>query len=78
MIVSATMRHRKMPQGLLDMISIIVLIGDKLMKLPFTIFPNVGDYVSYINEQGETQFLIVSKRLFNQVTNNLVITLKNI
>lgn len=48
------------------------------LKLPFTIFPNVGDYVSYINEQGETQFLIVSKRLFNQVTNNLVITLKNI
>jgi hypothetical protein len=44
----------------------------------FTITPNVGDYVSYINEQGETQFLIVSKRLFNQVTNNLVITLKNI
>ena len=44
----------------------------------FTIIPNVGDYVSYINEQGETQFLIVSKRLFNQVTNNLVITLKNI
>lgn len=48
------------------------------LRLPFTIFPNVGDYVSYINEQGETQFLIVSKRLFNQVTNNLVITLKNI
>ena len=40
--------------------------------------PNVGDYVSYINEQGETQFLIVSKRLFNSATNNLVITLKNI
>ena len=48
------------------------------LQLPFTIFPNVGDYVSYINEQGETQFLITSKRLFNQVTNNLVITLKNI
>jgi hypothetical protein len=44
----------------------------------FTITPNVGDYVSYINEQGESQFLIASKRLFNQVTNNLVITLKNI
>lgn len=44
----------------------------------FTITPNVGDYVSYINEQGEAQFLIASKRLFNQVTNNLVITLKNI
>jgi hypothetical protein len=48
------------------------------LQLPFTIYPNVGDYVSYINEQGETQFLIASKRLFNQVTNNLVITLKNI
>lgn len=48
------------------------------LRLPFTIMPNVGDYVSYINEQGETQFLIASKRLFNQVTNNLVITLKNI
>lgn len=44
----------------------------------FTICPNVGDYVSYINEQGEAQFLITSKKLFNQVTNNLVITLKNI
>jgi len=44
----------------------------------FTITPNIGDYVSYINEQGETQFLIASKKLFNQVTNNLVITLKNI
>jgi len=48
------------------------------LQLPFTIMPNVGDYVSYINEQGETQFLIVSKRLFNSATNNLVITLKNI
>jgi hypothetical protein len=48
------------------------------LHLPFTISPNVGDYVSYINEQGETQFLIASKRLFNQITNNLVITLKNI
>ena len=48
------------------------------LQLPFTISPNVGDYVSYINQQGETQFLITSKRLFNQVTNNLVITLKNI
>jgi len=48
------------------------------LKLPFTIYPNVGDYVSFIDEIGETQFLMVSKRLFNQVTNNLVITLKNI
>ena len=48
------------------------------LNLPFTIYPNVGDYVSYINQEGETQFLIASKRLFNQVTNNLVITLKNI
>jgi len=48
------------------------------LKLPFTIIPNVGDYVSFIDNMGETQFLITSKRLFNQVTNNLVITLKNI
>jgi hypothetical protein len=48
------------------------------LQLPFTIMPNVGDYVSFIDEIGETQFLMVSKRLFNQVTNNLVITLKNI
>jgi len=48
------------------------------LKLPFTISPNVGDYVSFIDEIGETQFLIASKRLFNSVTNNLVITLKNI
>jgi len=48
------------------------------LNLPFTISPNVGDYVSFIDEIGETQFLMVSKRLFNQVTNNLVITLKNI
>jgi hypothetical protein len=44
----------------------------------FTITPNVGDYISYIDEQGQTQFLMASKKLFNQVTNNLVITLKNI
>jgi hypothetical protein len=50
----------------------------KNLLLNFTITPNIGDYVSYINEQGETQFLIASKKLFNQVTNNLVITLKNI
>ena len=48
------------------------------LKLPFTISPNVGDYVSFIDNMGETQFLIASKKLFNQVTNNLVITLKNI
>jgi hypothetical protein len=48
------------------------------LRLPFTIMPNVGDYISFIDEIGETQFLIVSKRLFNQATNNLVITLKNI
>ena len=44
----------------------------------FTITPNVGDYISYIDEQGQTQFLMTSKKLFNQVTNNLVVTLKNI
>jgi hypothetical protein len=44
----------------------------------FTITPNVGDYISYIDEQGQTQFLMASKKLFNQVTNNLVVTLKNI
>jgi len=44
----------------------------------FTIPPNVGDYISYLDEQGQTQFLMTSKRLFNSVTNNLVITLKNI
>jgi hypothetical protein len=48
------------------------------LKLPFTIIPNVGDYVSFIDNMGETQFLLASKKLFNQVTNNLVITLKNI
>jgi hypothetical protein len=44
----------------------------------FTIPPNVGDYISYLDEQGQTQFLMTSKRLFNSVTNNLVITLKYI
>ena len=44
----------------------------------FTIPPNVGDYISYLDEQSQTQFLMTSKRLFNSVTNNLVITLKNI
>jgi hypothetical protein len=48
------------------------------LHLPFTITPNIGDYVSFIDNMGETQFLIASKKLFNQVTNNLVITLKNI
>jgi len=48
------------------------------LKLPFTISPNVGDYISYLDEQGQTQFLMTSKRLFNSVTNNLVITLKYI
>ncbi len=33
------------------------------LQLPFTISPNVGDYVSYINQQGETQFLIASKKI---------------
>ena len=32
------------------------------LDLPFTILPNVGDYVSYINPQGEVQFLIVTRR----------------
>jgi hypothetical protein len=44
----------------------------------FTITPNVGDYISYLDEQGQAQFLMTSKRLFNSVTNNLVITLKYI
>jgi len=48
------------------------------LQLPFTIIPNVGDYVSFIDNMGETQFLLASKKLFNQVTNNLVITLKKI
>jgi hypothetical protein len=48
------------------------------LKLPFTIYPNVGDYVSFIDEMGEAKFLITSKKLFNSATNNLVITLKNI
>ena len=46
------------------------------LDLPFTILPNVGDYVSYINPQGEVQFLIVTRKLFSSATNNLIITLK--
>jgi hypothetical protein len=46
------------------------------LELPFTISPNVGDYVSYVNPQGEVQFLIVTRRLFSSATNNLIITLK--
>jgi len=45
------------------------------LELPFTIPPNVGDYVSYVNAQGEVQFLIVTRRLFSSA-NNLIITLK--
>lgn len=47
------------------------------LELPFTIPPNVGDYVSYINGQGEIEFLIVTRKQFSSVSNYLIITLKN-
>ena len=47
------------------------------IQFPFTIPPNVGDYISYHNEIGEVQTLLVTKRIFSSVTNNIIINFKN-
>ena len=43
------------------------------IELPFTIPPNVGDFISYHNELDEVQNLLVTKRIFSAVTNNIII-----
>jgi hypothetical protein len=47
------------------------------IELPFTIPPNVGDFISYHNELDEVQNLLVTKRIFSAVTNNIIINFKN-
>ena len=47
------------------------------IELPFTIPPNVGDTISYHNELDEVQNLLVTKRIFSAVTNNIIINFKN-
>lgn len=47
------------------------------IELPFTIPPNVGDFINYLNELGEMQSYIVTKRIFSGVTNNIIINFKN-
>jgi hypothetical protein len=47
------------------------------IELPFSIPPNVGDFISYHNELNEVQNLLVTKRIFSAVTNNIIINIKN-
>ena len=47
------------------------------IELHFTISPNVGDFISYHNELDEVQNLLVTKRIFSAVTNNIIINIKN-
>jgi hypothetical protein len=49
----------------------------KSIEMPFTIPPNVGDFMSCPNELGEMQSYIVTKRIFSEVTNNIIINFKN-
>ena len=36
------------------------------IELPFTIPPNVGDFISYQNNLGEMQYYLVNKRIFSE------------
>lgn len=47
------------------------------IELPFTIAPNVGDFISLFNDLNEIQSYIVTKRIFSSVTNNIIINFKN-
>jgi hypothetical protein len=47
------------------------------IELPFTIPPNVGDFISLYNHLNEMQSYIVTKRIFSSVTNNIIINFKN-
>jgi hypothetical protein len=47
------------------------------IELPFTIPPNVGDFINYHNELGEMQSYLVTKRIFSGITNNIIINFKN-
>jgi len=46
------------------------------IELPFTIPPNVGDFISLYNHLNEMQSYIVTKRIFSSVTNNIIINFK--
>ena len=61
--------------------SAFILIKDdgtfEHIELPFTIPPNVGDFISYQNNLGEMQSYLVTKRIFSEGTNNIIINFKN-
>jgi hypothetical protein len=47
------------------------------IELPFTIPPNVGDFINYQNNLGEMHSYLVTKRIFSEGTNNIIINFKN-
>ncbi|NBQ16933.1 hypothetical protein EBU24_01310 [bacterium] len=47
------------------------------IELPFTIPPSVGDFISHTNKLGEVQTFLVTKRIFSEGTNNIIINFKN-